>query len=139
VVWCQPPEDAAADPAGRSPAGAPVLAVATKSDLGPTRPCLIAVSAKTGAGLQELRRLLAARAREAGGSPLAVSLSRCRGHVDACVQHLRNAHHLALEEEPAELLALELRLALEELGAMVGAVYTDDLLDRIFSRFCIGK
>jgi tRNA modification GTPase len=34
---------------------------------------------------------------------------------------------------------LELRLALQELGAMVGAVYTDDLLDRIFSRFCIGK
>jgi len=38
-----------------------------------------------------------------------------------------------------ELLALELRLTLEELGAMVGAVYTDDLLDRVFSRFCIGK
>ena len=39
-----------------------------------------------------------------------------------------------------ELLALELRLAaLDEIGALVGAVYTDDLLDRIFSRFCIGK
>ncbi len=38
-----------------------------------------------------------------------------------------------------ELLALELRLALDEIGAMVGVVYTDDLLDRIFSRFCIGK
>jgi tRNA modification GTPase len=37
------------------------------------------------------------------------------------------------------LLALELRLAIEEVGAMVGAVYTDDLLDRVFSRFCIGK
>ena len=36
-------------------------------------------------------------------------------------------------------LALELRAALDELGALVGAVYTDDLLDRIFSRFCIGK
>ena len=38
-----------------------------------------------------------------------------------------------------ELLALELRGALDQLGEMVGAVYTDDLLDRIFSRFCIGK
>ena len=35
--------------------------------------------------------------------------------------------------------ALELRLALEQLGTLVGAVYTDDLLDRIFSQFCIGK
>ncbi len=29
--------------------------------------------------------------------------------------------------------------ALEELGHLAGAVYTDDLLDRVFSRFCIGK
>ena len=70
---------------------------------------------------------------------LAPSLSRCRHHVEACLQHLRLAHNLALEEDPPELLALELRGALEQLGAMVGAVYTDDLLDRIFSRFCIGK
>ena len=34
---------------------------------------------------------------------------------------------------------VELRGALEQLGEMVGAVYTDDLLDRVFSRFCIGK
>jgi tRNA modification GTPase len=37
------------------------------------------------------------------------------------------------------LLALELRGTLDELGALVGAVYTEDLLDRVFSRFCIGK
>jgi len=41
--------------------------------------------------------------------------------------------------EPPEILAFELRTALDQLGEMVGAVYTDDLLDRIFSRFCIGK
>ena len=38
-----------------------------------------------------------------------------------------------------EFIAAELRLALDELGQVLGAVYTDDLLDRIFSRFCIGK
>jgi tRNA modification GTPase len=42
-------------------------------------------------------------------------------------------------EEPPELLALELREGLQQLGEMVGAVYSDDLLDRIFSRFCVGK
>jgi tRNA modification GTPase len=46
---------------------------------------------------------------------------------------------MVLFDEPPELVALELRAALDELGAMTGAVYTDDLLDRIFSRFCIGK
>jgi tRNA modification GTPase len=55
------------------------------------------------------------------------------------LDHLRQAHSIVLFQEPAELLALELRGALDELGEMVGAVYSDDLLDRIFSRFCIGK
>ena len=38
-----------------------------------------------------------------------------------------------------DLIVIELRDALEHLGQIVGAVYTDDLLDRIFSKFCIGK
>jgi tRNA modification GTPase len=67
------------------------------------------------------------------------SLSRCRHHVEACLLHLRQAHAVVLNQDPPELLALELRGGLDQLGAMVGAVYTDDLLDRIFSRFCIGK
>ena len=38
-----------------------------------------------------------------------------------------------------ELIAAEIRTTLGALGEVVGAVYTDDILDRIFSRFCIGK
>ena len=38
-----------------------------------------------------------------------------------------------------ELVAFDLRLAVDELGQIVGAVVTDDILDRIFRRFCIGK
>jgi tRNA modification GTPase len=59
--------------------------------------------------------------------------------VTACLEHLRRAHSIVLYEDPPEILALELRETLEQLGEMVGAIYTDDLLDRIFSRFCIGK
>jgi tRNA modification GTPase len=119
--------------------GGHVLGVATKCDQGTPLPGLIATSAVTGAGLDELRSTLAERVRRRSEAPLAPSLSRCRHHVQACLKHLRSAHEMTLFEEPPELLALELRGALDELGAMVGAVYTDDLLDRIFSRFCIGK
>jgi tRNA modification GTPase len=152
VLWCHAPheQDSSEDPFsarrhtralnGSSDGAAPrLLEITTKSDLGEAAGDLLAVSAMTGAGIAQLRRQLAAAAKEHGGSPLAASLSRCRHHVESCLTHLRAAHHLTLEEQPAELLALELRLALEDLGAMVGAVYTDDLLDRIFSRFCIGK
>ncbi len=117
----------------------PALGIATKSDLGAADGGLLATSAKTGAGLQELRTQIAVRARARGNPALAPSLSRCRHHVDSGLEHLRRAHAVVLFEDPPEVLALELRGALDELGALVGAVYSDDLLDRIFSRFCIGK
>jgi tRNA modification GTPase len=117
----------------------PVVGVATKCDLAPAPLGFPATSAFTGAGVDELRVLIAERARSHAQPALAPSLSRCRHHVDVCLAHLRRGHEMALFEEAPELLALELRGALDELGAMVGAVYTDDLLDRIFSRFCIGK
>ncbi len=115
------------------------VGVATKCDLGESPADLLATSAVTGAGLEALRALLAERARQRAQPPLAPSLSRCRHHVAECLACLRRAHSVALYHDPPEILALELRGALEQLGEMVGAVYTDDLLDRIFSRFCIGK
>ena len=117
----------------------PIIGVATKCDLGPPAKGFQATSATLGSGLAELKRLLRERAQARKAPPLAPSLSRCRHHVDACLDHLRRAHGVALYEDPPEILALELRGALDQLGAMVGAIYTDDLLDRVFSRFCIGK
>jgi tRNA modification GTPase len=117
----------------------PVVPVTTKVDLAPAPPGWFPTSAVSGAGLPELTRHLGERARAHARPPMAPSLSRCRHHVDACLDRLRKAHAAVLFDDPPEVLALELRGALEELGAMVGAVYTDDLLDRIFSRFCIGK
>ncbi len=117
----------------------PVVAIATKCDLAAAPPDLPATSAVTRDGLSALRDLLAERARSHRRPALAPSLSRCRHHVERCLSHLRQAHSFVINEDPPELLALELRSALDELGEMVGAVYSDDLLDRIFSRFCIGK
>ncbi len=117
----------------------PVVAIATKCDQAPPHPNALATSAVTGNGLDALRSLLAERARRHKQPALAPSLSRCRHHVESCLEQLRRAHSIVLFEEPPELLALELRGTLEQLGEMVGTVYTDDLLDRIFSRFCIGK
>lgn len=115
------------------------LVIDTKSDLGGQRIGTLATSTVSGTGIAELRSLLAERARLRPTAALLPSVSRCRAHVQGCLEALRRAHAVVLYEDPRELLALELRGALEELGALVGAVYTDDILDRIFSRFCIGK
>jgi tRNA modification GTPase len=135
ILWCI----ASDEPAPIYEITPNALPIATKADLTPAPAGMLATSATTGRGMAELRRRLAQEVGRAGHAALAPSLSRCRHHVEASLQHLRQAHAIAIDEEMPELLALELRLALNELGAMAGAVYTDDLLDRIFSRFCVGK
>ena len=63
---------------------------------------------------------------------------RCRESLRIAGECIERASHVASAGQE-ELAAAELRVALEELGKILGAVYTDDVLDRIFSRFCVGK
>jgi tRNA modification GTPase len=142
VLWCQesgPEPDPLHLPLCLIPGLAPVLKIATKCDLHAAGPNLLATSVVTGEGMQKLRATLADSFRSRKELALAPSLSRCRHHVEACLKHLRLCHGVVLNEDPPEILALELRGAITQLGEMVGAVYTEELLDRIFSRFCIGK
>jgi tRNA modification GTPase len=101
----------------------------------------VALSAKTGQGLQELRRLLLDLAGWQH-NPEGLFIARQR-HVQALMQ---SREHLALAQQHADqldgaldLLAEELRLAHDALGRITGAFSADDLLGEIFSRFCIGK
>ena len=99
------------------------------------------VSAKTGAGLDGLRR----RLLELAGwhaSPEGLFIARTR-HVQALRrtrEHLALAQELVASADPAlDLFAEELRLAQRCLGEITGEFTPDDLLGEIFSRFCIGK
>ncbi len=65
--------------------------------------------------------------------------ARCRHTLSIALERLQSAHQLALSNAGDELIATELRSGLEELGKLTGEIYTDDLLDQIFSKFCIGK
>jgi tRNA modification GTPase len=73
------------------------------------------------------------------GEWLGSTAIRSREALTRAGESLARALAVALSEGDQALLAIELHDALEELGTIVGAVYTDDMLDRIFSRFCIGK
>jgi tRNA modification GTPase len=70
---------------------------------------------------------------------IAATAARCGESLHAAEVALERARALALAGGGDELIALELRDALDHLGRIVGKVYADDILDRIFSRFCIGK
>ncbi len=102
-------------------------------------PLPISVSVMSPGGIDELRSALAETVSSLTRSPLAPSQSRCRHHVAACLAELSLARDHVAINDPPELTAVSLRIALDQLGEMTGAVYTNDLLDRIFSRFCIGK
>lgn len=67
------------------------------------------------------------------------TLSRCRDHIGQVLDGLVAASGAAKSGMGEEIVAAELRHSLEQLGQIVGTVYTDDILDRIFGRFCIGK
>ena len=101
----------------------------------------IALSAKTGAGLDVLRRKLLAVAGWQS-APEGVFMARER-HVQALKRvdvHLAEAAvHLSARAQSLELLAEELRLAQNALNEITGAFGADDLLGVIFSGFCIGK
>jgi tRNA modification GTPase len=101
----------------------------------------ITLSAKTGAGLDELRReLLAVAGWQA--APEGVYLARER-HVQALRRvdaHLMEAAALlALQGQHLDVLAEELRLAQQACSEITGEFTADDLLGVIFSSFCIGK
>lgn len=119
----------------------PHLQIATKCDLAPAPPGMIATSAETGEGLERLRRAVAdaLRAAASEGDSLAGSAARCRDSLSRASQVIEAAGVALASGAGDELVAVDLRAALEELGKVVGAVVTDDILDRIFSRFCIGK
>ncbi len=67
------------------------------------------------------------------------TMSRCREHVGQVLLGLHAANDAAISSFGEEIIAAEIRHSLEQLGQIVGTVYTDDILDRIFGRFCIGK
>jgi tRNA modification GTPase len=126
------------------PPDRPRLLVRTKADLAPEAPVppgVLATSAATGSGLDALRRAVAAaiRADSRDGDLPATTGARCRDSLLRASDALASASSTLALGGGDELVAVDLRQALDDLGKVVGAVVTDDILDRIFSRFCIGK
>lgn len=131
---------------GPMPGTAMLLRVGTKLDLLDGRGAGDAVgkydfviSVVNGTGVEALLAEIGRRAAEAAGDVGDVLPSRLR-HVELLGE--ANRHLLRAAAEGAagqELRAEELRLAADSLGRIVGAIDVEDMLDVIFSQFCIGK
>lgn len=135
VLPCDAPPD---EPTLALIARRPCLVVATKADLGPSPSVgAIPVSARTGAGLDTLRARLEAEAAVLAPRSAAALLTRPRHR--AILGDTRRWLAEAGAAPLPELRADALREALRALGRLTGKVGAEDILDRLFAEFCIGK
>lgn len=123
------------------------LALANKADLGvhpslkdfslaPLHP----VSAVDGRGLEDLRRELRARmGGEVSEDSTLVSNARHFEGLQLLRKSLENSLPLVLDKESPDLIALELQTGLLALYEILGLTYDDQVMDRVFSEFCLGK
>ena len=136
VIALWPPEaEAGPDLAGLS---GPVLSVRSKMDLaGALLDGALSVSARSGQGMDALMAALENEVRRLAGSSGTAVLTRARHRLslEDAASHLARA----LENELAELRGEELRLAVQALGRITGAVGVEEVLDSVFGQFCIGK
>ncbi|MBX9751246.1 MAG: tRNA uridine-5-carboxymethylaminomethyl(34) synthesis GTPase MnmE [Roseococcus sp.] len=130
--------DAALDEATLALRGEDALVVLNKADLmADVMDGALAVSARTGLGLQELRRRLEAAAAQRAGLSDGAVLTRPR-HRAALRETLAELERLPTAGLP-ELRAEALRAALRALSRLTGRVDVEQVLDLVFGEFCIGK
>lgn len=118
--------------------GIETILVATKTDLHPAPDGRLGVCGLTGEGLPELIGAISARARARLGDGGAALIIRER-HRKAIEQALAGVEAAIDGPEAVELVAEDLRGSGAALGRIVGVVDVEDVLDVVFSRFCIGK
>lgn len=122
-------------------AGQKAIEVMNKSDLlkGSAPSGCIAVSAKYGTGVQELKESITKALGRGSGEPAFLARTRHLQALRKSQEHLAQAMEEQQENRAAELVAEELRAAHRCLGQITGFTTTEDLLGEIFRNFCLGK
>lgn len=151
MIEAQAPMDAAEDARLRRLPADRVIVVLNKSDQGlhndhgiPAGITVVVTSLVRGEGLEDLKRAIVekldAGSATAGGQHAAIA-ERHREILVRVKEHTARALEIlgAAQPDGVALAASELRQGLEHLGQATGRTYHDELLNSIFSRFCIGK
>jgi tRNA modification GTPase len=134
-------------------AAKPMLVVINKMDLAPAgitpeavrafvKAPVLRMAVREGVGLDKLEETIAELVlggHVAGRDPILVSNVRHKNALERARRHLDEARAALAGGWPLELAAIDVRNALDALGEITGTTVSDDLLDRIFGDFCIGK
>lgn len=103
----------------------------------------IGLSVVTGEGFDilcsEITRRLTSDVESCGEDALVIESERQRENLARCYDSLNAASLAAKNKLPLDIVSMDIQDALESLGEITGEVTTDDILDRIFGSFCVGK
>ncbi|HTN43611.1 MAG TPA: tRNA uridine-5-carboxymethylaminomethyl(34) synthesis GTPase MnmE [Nitrospiria bacterium] len=103
---------------------------------------VVFISTRTGEGLDYLRKAIVKEVRSGivtCGEREAMINARHNSLLLQGQHAMKNAHRSLIEEAPPELIAVDIRTAIDRLGEITGETTTEDLLEKIFKGFCIGK
>jgi tRNA modification GTPase len=123
---------------GHGTGASPLRAIHVTGNLQEESIPVLAVSALDGTGIGALREEIARHFREAPGEEILLNL-RQRTALQNAVDNLASAGRSLRQGELPEIVSFELGEAAREVGGILGRDPSDELLDAIFSRFCIGK
>ena len=102
----------------------------------------ILTSSQTGQGIESLQRLIhesAIQAQSVESGVVGSTVLRSRSSLVEASDSVGHAISAANQGHGEEIVAAEIRAALDSLGLVVGTIYADDILDVVFGKFCIGK
>lgn len=100
---------------------------------------IISISAQTQEGIASLTSTLVGQVRKQAATDTVVTNSRHYEHLLKTKEALQDVLDGLSSGVTGDFLAQDIRLSLHHLGEITGTIVTDDLLDNIFSKFCIGK
>ena len=103
---------------------------------------VVRISALTGEGIQDLRRAILERVLTDDMDPASPHLAPNLRHREALKEASRffkNACVNTRNGSPLEIIAMDLNCGLESLGEIIGETTNEEILDKIFSEFCLGK
>ena len=109
------------------------------TDNKPNNVSVLGISAKTGQGLEQLRKTLVSASEIASWDGTLVTNARHAQALADTAEALGRVRLGLSNNTPTDLLAEDLRSALSSLGTITGQITTDEVLGEIFGRFCIGK
>lgn len=121
------------------PQDVPVIVVGAKSDLALKKDCDVALSSVTGEGIDTLKELLYARGFGEENDEAYLMEERHYAAVEETFEGVQRAQKSVEKGCPSELYAEDLKLAYVALGRISGETATENIIEEIFSKFCVGK